>query len=322
MGPDPTALQTRITDSSTHDPDYVQGLVRSFPGWTPRDSKFFLERDLGAGPPDRIVLLNGGRMVCGAGLVYRPLRTAAGEDLVAMVMSGAWTDPAWRDRGLFTRLIVESLARGYVRGAAVYFGFTPQDRATYRVLQRLGAVVVGTVYCTWAGTAAATRAQVRTVPVTRALKSRLAAACEVERQHATHFTYGNVGIWTGQFLERPQPVSVLATGDGSYAIVESVDNTERVQLFLGSGSERGAAIAALCAYAADRGRALFHFAPAAETALLQSANFDVQQGALMLLPTGSAGASADASARDRLPDQSAPLAWALQPWSLASGDRC
>lgn len=223
----------RVTVHGARDVDrrlFLGGLNAAFPGWG-GDARFSwcFERALAGRPPDLLVARDGGEVVGGSAVTYRALALPDGARVVAGIMTGSWTLPAARGRGVFTRIVEESLAL-----SPRLLAFVTAANASRGRLEAAGAVGVPTYYC------------------------RGATSMPEPPQSAVRFVY-SADEWRSQFLGRPEPVEWIAT-DRWRAALERAGPVDRV-LFV--DGDRAAAVRSL----ADAGRRLFCFtigAPASD----------------------------------------------------------
>src|SRR3981081_1580473 len=104
--------------------------------------------------PDRLILMDGERVVAGCGLAYRLLRTPDGTVHPVSVVVAAGTVPGGRGRGCYARVLQAAVDRSALRGCTAVLGFVTADNATGRGLRRLGATAVPSAYIASHGVAA------------------------------------------------------------------------------------------------------------------------------------------------------------------------
>jgi len=121
--------------------------------WTAAMYRWYLQRSFGGEAPERLIMVDGGRVVAVIALVFRLLRTP--DDTVhrvSVLVAGA-TLPGERGRGCYARILQAALARSALRGCTAALGFVTADNATGRGLLRLGAVGVASAYIASPGVA-------------------------------------------------------------------------------------------------------------------------------------------------------------------------
>jgi len=121
----------------------VRFLARCFgTQWTGTMYRWYLQRSFGGETPDRLILMDGERVVAGCGLAYRLLRTPDGTVHPVSVVVAAGTVPGERGRGCYARVLQAAVDRSALRGCTAVLGFVTADNATGRGLRRRGATVI------------------------------------------------------------------------------------------------------------------------------------------------------------------------------------
>lgn len=287
---------------------YLACLNRCFESWGDEAQyRWCYVRQVGSLHPDLLVLEADGRMVAGAGLVYRPVALPNGRVVEAGIISGAWTLPEYRGRGGFTRLIDESRARSAERGAALLLAFTRETNASSRRVAAAGATMIPTHYVF--GSPATGADSVAVVPASPAELWRRTSSAAGEPP--ARFSYSHAE-WEAQFVGRRWPTRVLDVG-GILAAVEYADGVDHV-LALSSGPEesRVAALVALADTARRGGRKLRTFIVGPLGSASAAAGFEVRPGHLSVWIADCAAFDAAWPHRD--------LA-SLDRWLIHSGDR-
>lgn len=286
---------------------YVEHLNASFGRWGDMDRyRWAFERAAGAPAADLMILREGATVLAGSAVTYRRARVPGADERLVGIMTGSWTLPPARGRGCFTRVIEESLALCRERGAALLLAFVTEDNASRRRLEAAGCVMFPTEY--WI-------AETGTLP-TRAsdaesLAPKPADAEQLWRLHEDRpgeglgFTYPDAASYAGQFLERPEPVEVLAGPRGT-AIVERAAGAERVLALYAEDDAREELVRALAAHAWSGGRTLVGFTTGGAPAeAYRAAGFSPRAGFLTALPA----------------DPALGGAWSRSGVSLENGDR-
>jgi hypothetical protein len=123
------------------------------------------------------------------------------------------------------------------------------------------------------------------------------------------FRYPDVNAWRSQFIDRPHPVELLRVGDTSRAIIERVDETDRLQWLDGDPEEQGAAVAAVVERARRARRRFFMYSMTAPPgSLLRDCGLKVRPGFMMAMAT-------------RAEHEPVVRSWTRLPWRVQSGDR-
>jgi GNAT superfamily N-acetyltransferase len=309
---------------------YEQNLRACFPHWGDEAvSRWFFARTVGGPPADRLVVVDQGTLLAGAALTHRRLRLANGADVPVGIITGAWTLPQARNQGLFSRLSAEALALGRKRGLAMILAFVTDENPSSRALARLGfAGVFARYHVARPGPHPRTSA-LEPVAVPDGEEVRhLADRAQAFRNGAVHFAYQTVAEWSSQFLERPCPTYIVRLGRNAGAVVETVRDTDRIQLLLRDGEDGRTVLESLHAWCAARHRSLFFYTTRPETSRAAAdAGFDsvagciriaVADAAVLARAVGVSGQTGPADAGS-LVEPGSP--WFVGDWDVQAGDR-
>lgn len=287
-------------------------LTRGFASpWTEVMYRWYLQRPFGGEPPDRLVMMEGARAVAACGLVYRQLRTPDGAvHRIGIAVAGC-TLPSARGRGCYVRVLQAAVDQSAIRGCAAMLGFVRADNASGRPLERWGAAVIPSAYIVSRDHAPRPQAgflRLRDAPVGDDWPVRAEA-----RRHAggpwAGFHYLEAGAWRSQMVDRPHGVHSVRIGATCRAVIESVDDTQRLQWLDGDERERLPAIRALVEYARRRGRKFFMYSTCPhEVAAARRLGLATHPGYMMAL---ALQAGSVATVRN----------WASLSWRVQSGDR-
>jgi hypothetical protein len=287
-------------------------LTRCFASpWTEAMYRWYLRRSFGGELPDRLILLDGARAAAGCGVVYRQLRTPAGELHRVSVVVAACTEPGARGRGCYARVLQAAAERSAARGCAALLGFVTADNATGRGLRRLGAAAIPSTYIVSRDRAAFPQAgilQLRDAKVADDWPARADARLRAAAAPAG-FHYPDASAWRSQMVDRPHGVRTVRVGATCRAVIERVADTDRLQWLDGDVRERLAAIRAIVARARCRGRKFFMYSTCPhEAAAARRLGLAAHPGYLMALALQAGHAS---TVRD----------WPGMSWAVQSGDR-
>ncbi|TLY82411.1 MAG: GNAT family N-acetyltransferase [Gammaproteobacteria bacterium] len=279
--------------------------------WTAAMYRWYLQRSFGGEAPERLIMVDGGRVVAVIALVFRLLRTP--DDTVhrvSVLVAGA-TLPGERGRGCYARILQAALARSALRGCTAALGFVTADNATGRGLLRLGAVGVASAYIASPGVArthAGATLRLWGAMTTDRWPARASARLASPPLQAG-FHYPDFSAWASQMLDRPHHVQPLRVGTTCRALVESVEETDRLQWLDGDPRERAAAIRALAAHAHHRRRQFFMYSTRCEDlATAHRLGLLARPGCMMMV---APEARHEATVRN----------WAALSWDVQSGDR-
>src|SRR5579863_8525842 len=287
-------------------------LTRCFASpWTDVMYRWYPQRAFGGEPPDRLVVIEGTQALAACGVVYRQLRTPDGEvHRVGIAVAGC-TLPSARGRGCYVRVLQAVVDRSAVRGCTAVLGFVRADNASGRPLERWGAAVIPSAYIM-----SRDRGPLQQAAILQLRDARVAddwpQRAEV-RRHAgaarAAFHYPDASAWRSQMVDRPHGVQSLRIGATCRAVIESVDDTDRLQWLDGDERERLPAIRTIAAHARRRRRKFFMYSTCPhEVAAARRLGLATQPGYMMALALRAHLASA---VRD----------WASMPWRVQSGDR-
>ncbi|MGQ0833745.1 MAG: GNAT family N-acetyltransferase [Gammaproteobacteria bacterium] len=291
----------------------IDFLVRCFgESWNGAMYQWYLQRVFHGEAPDRLVLIDGRRAVATAGIAYRQLRTPDGAIHRVGIMVAACTAPGERGRGRFSRLWRDAIDHCATRGRSALLAFVTADNATCHELRRVGAAAIPSSYIISDDPPPEPTAVAPSVADVAHSEWRDYADGALQLQCSTAvagFHYPDVDAWRSQFVDRPHPVELVRVGDTSRAIIERVDDTDRLQWLDGDPQEQGAAIAAVVERARRVRRRFFMYSTAAAPAsILQDCGLKVRPGFMMAMAT-------------QPEHEPVVRSWPTLPWRVQSGDR-
>ena len=203
---------------------YLDGLNLSFPGWG--DARMFdwcFRRAVGAPPADLFVVEEEGVLIAGSAVTYRRLRRGDGAVEPVGCMTGSWTLPAARGRGLFKQMIAVSLDQARAQGCRLLVGFGAAANASYSSLAAVAADVVEAAFLT-SPDAGPERPALPEAPIGHAEAAFAARSFEPDVGHIVY----EPGQWLGQMIGRPGPTRTLDLGSGLFAVVEPRGSVDRL----------------------------------------------------------------------------------------------
>jgi hypothetical protein len=290
----------------------VRFLARCFGArWSEAMYHWYLQRSFGGQSPDRLILMDGERVVASCGLAYRLLRTPDGTVHPVSVVVAACTLPGERGRGCYARVLQAAVDRSALRACTAVLGFVTADNATGRGLRRLGATAIPSAYIASHGCAR--------VPGTVTLRLCSAHATAGWPAHASArllnppaqagFHYPEASAWASQMVDRPDPVESLRVGTSCRALIERVGDTDRLQWLDGAPRERVAAIRAIAAHAHRRKRHFFMYSThPGDAAAARRLGLLARPGYMMALAPETR-------------HEPTVRGWATMSWHVQSGDR-
>lgn len=279
--------------------------------WTEAMYRWYLQRPFGGEAPDRVVLMDGERVVAGLGLAYRLLRTPDGTVHRVGIMVAGTTLPGERGRGVYAHMLRAAAARCAVRGCTAALGFVRADNASGRGLQRLGATAVPSAYIASQGASRIPGIAVLRVYRATVTDGWLERAGAPSRNAPVEggFHYPDARAWRSQMVDRPHPVESLRIGSTCRALVECVGQADRLQWLDGDPRERVAAIRAIAAHAHRRKRHFFMYSTRpGDAEAARRLGLVARPGYMMALALETRH---EATVRG----------WAALPWHVQSGDR-
>ena len=173
--------------------------------WTEAMYRWYLQRPFGGESPDRLILMDGERVVASCGLAYRLLRTPDGALHRVGIVVAACTLPGERGRGCYARVLQAAVERSAARACTAVLGFVTADNPTGRGLRRLGATEVPSVYIASHGLARVPGAATLRLGSAKAVNGWPAHACArpLNPPVPAGFHYPDAGAWASQMVDRP-----------------------------------------------------------------------------------------------------------------------
>ena len=237
-----------LLNESEFDSFYLQSLNACFRKWG--DETMFdwvFKRQCGSFQSDRMIVLVDGVPIGGSGVTYREVRLKNGAIVPVGIMTGSWTLPPARGKGVFGRIIEESRELCLRKGCGFLLAFVTHDNPSRRALERSGAGMFPTWY------------------VFGEVNARESQEYSWNKEsytpappHAlTHFHYSTTEAFLGQFLERPSKTSILSVPSGN-AIIESTPTMERI-LCISSRTNRSETLNEVTGVVCREGKKAFYF---------------------------------------------------------------
>jgi len=272
----------RLVDLDELDRDaYLAGLNICFPGWGGTEMFDWAFNRLCAGQrADMLQVEQDGRLIAGSAVTYRHIRFSDGSIARAGIMTGAWTSPESRGKGIFTRIVAASRGVALDRGAALLLGFGRVENASYRRIAAAGSAFFPTHQLL-----STSSVQNSGRPVLIEVVDPTPRLFDPD-PHISGFVYSD-REWIQQFIERPHAVKCLSIGEGrTHALIESRDDLDRVIALRASDeSDWTEDILTLARRAHKRAKSLFCFTSVATRAhVLAACGFDSVAGFLSSLP--------------------------------------
>ena len=304
---------------------YVEFLNQVFPGqWDPARYDWYIARAFNAWPNDILVRAEDHRVLCGVTLCYRQICVGTGAPVLVCVLSAGGTLARERGRGHYAAILQTALERCREKGCVAALGFVTRGNGSGRGLVRTGARAIPSYYVVSAAAQRAAPGSTARPPgpecsgpshradaLRRDLESharRTAGFPDACRLPRAQFYYEHGEDWRQQFLHRPNMVRIVRLAHDSYAAIEAVQETDRLQLLVCPDGKRARNVAALAAASAAAGRRFFMYTlEPTEAAAARRARLRIRAGYLMLQPTGVGG-----EGWERL---------AGADWRVQSGDR-
>ncbi|HTC45195.1 MAG TPA: GNAT family N-acetyltransferase [Steroidobacteraceae bacterium] len=306
---------------------YIEFLNQSFPRqWDPRAYDWYMARGFNGRRSDILVRADGSRVLSGMTLCYRQIDVGSGAPIEIAVLSAGATLATERGRGHYPALLQTALERLRERSCVAAVGFVTRDNVSGRGLMRIGARAIPSYYVVSPANPHVTFGSKARRPEPACLApprrredlvsgieslARLVTPAQISDSSGVpraHFHYERAEDWRQQFLQRPNTVHIVRLAHDSYAAIETVRDTDRLQLLVCPDRKRTRNIGALAAASAAAGRNFFMYTlDPTEAAAARRAHLRMRAGYLMLQPTGVQGDGWDR------------LAGAV--WRVQSGDR-
>jgi hypothetical protein len=311
--PNDSSLKLLVNPLDTEAEIGIDFLVHCFgESWKPAMYRWYLQRIFHGEAPDRLVLLDGRRVLATAGIAYRQLRTPDLTIHRVGIMVAACVPPHEQGRGRFSRLWKGAVNYCATHDCTALLGFVTADNASCLILRRARAVQIPSSYVisddpprestVVAPDVAEVAYDAWRDYADRALRNQCSTA-------AAGLHYPDINAWRSQFIDRPHPVELLRVGDTSRAIIERVDETDRLQWLDGDVEDQSAAVAAIVERARRARRRFFMYSTTALSgSFLRDCGLKVRPGFLMAVAT-------------RAEHEPVVGSWAALPWRVQSGDR-
>ncbi len=282
----------------------------------------------GQPPTDYILLSEGGETLAGSGVSYREILLPNDAAITVGIMTGSWTLPAARGRGLFSCMIEESIQITAARKGALLLAFVTADNPSCRALLKSGAAAFPTSYFVGQPEAGEVKTHVETLAEVGDISDELISQWRQQYVGFARFGYQALDDWRSQFLYRPRRPRVFAGSDGFVMIDEQAD-TDRIIGYLGSQRKFPSdLLGAVLSQAAARGKKVFAFCADPDLSeFCLASGFTERPGFLTVNVADWPLLAAALRVRDSqqgtsnavIADPHSP--WFLGAWRMQSGDR-
>ena len=298
---------------------YVDGVMSSFPGYGGvAAARWYLRRQLeGSTKPDILALQDAtGNIIGGTGINYRLMRAGGSNEIQVGVLTSSWTADAYRGKGVFKRLIHESLHHVAKNGCSHLLAFVTSANASSYALRSAGATMFATSYLLWQPPGKLLVPEGRELREASAGEARTAVLRALERRLSLHITYPSPEAWVDQFVSRPWNTKLLTNGFAFTVLEEHRDTIRLNGIIADDVKGRSDMIGDVISHCAKLGTKCFAYATCPEDlSLYETQGFDAIPGFIACLRLD---ASIHAQASNPLND-----VWPLGTlrWSLQAGDR-
>ena len=288
------------------DREYLECLNTAFGNWgDSRRFRWHFRRATSFPAADILVFREGGKLTSGSGITYRRLRLPDDEEIGVGIITGSWTLPQHRGKGLFSRIVESSVEQAERKGAKLLLAFVTADNVSCRKMRKFGALLFPSFYLVSTESTPHPKAD-STFELIEPDENIVAEVFEkfsASGKGLARFAYPSAPDFRGQFFERPNQTQLLSSGNGDFAVVEKGDGTNLLQLFLTQRENNY--FADLLAAALRQNRKFFTFTMDEETAGLgKDLGLEIKEGFLTVLPTGTS-----------------PFLPAGLGWKIQTGDR-
>jgi GNAT superfamily N-acetyltransferase len=271
------------------DGEYLECLNTAFGKWGDRRQfDWYYRRDTTFPPADLLVFREHGKLAAGSGVTYRRVRLPDDEEMIVGIITGSWTLPEHRGKGLFSRLIERSRQQAERKGAKLLLAFVTADNFSREHMRKVGSLLFPSFYLV--STESTPQPKARSILEARQPDEKIIGEMFekfiVSGKGAGRIAYPSASDFCAQFFERPHETEVLMSGNGDFAVVEKRDEMNLVQLFLPHDEKNF--FPDLLAHTLSQNRKLFAFTMHEETAGRgRDLGLLIKKGFLTVLPISS-----------------------------------
>jgi len=302
-----------------------------FPGWGDEQvfNWAFSRRMQGQPPSDYIWLSDAEVILAGSGVSYREVLLPNDVGITVGIMTGSWTLPAARGRGLFSRIIEESISITAARKGALLIAYVTADNPSCRALLKSGAAAFSTSYFSRQPETGAAIASGETLSEVDGISDQLIARWQQQYAGQARFSYRTPDDWRSQFLNRPPHVSIFARHADEFVMIDEHGDTDRILAYLGAQDKfPSGLLGAVFSRAASRGKKMFVFSGDPDLSKLCIASGFAERPGFLTVNVADWQLLAAALRIEgrQLGNSNAVVAdpqspWFIGSWRLQSGDR-
>lgn len=285
-------------------------------GWDRRTFHWYCARSFAGEQADLLVRAQGELLLAGISLACREVRVGDAPPVKVGMLGAAATLPEARGAGHYGALLLAAIERARQRGCVALVSFATQQNGSWRGLQKLGAAVLPSAYLSSIEPFRAAVESRHHGPAAAGHATRFQLQRSWRRQQrwrgetgapVARFHYPCFEDWRSQFMERPSPVQVLRPAADCLALVETVQDTDRLQWLDCPPAHAARYLRKLAEASAAAGRHFFAFTMAPHRTMARATQLAMTPGWLILQPTGL--------------DDAAWRQLAGARWRVHSGDR-
>lgn len=271
------------------DLEYLECLNTAFGNWgDARRFNWHFRRVTSFPAADLLVCREGEKLAAGSAITYRRLRLPNDEEIGVGIITGSWTLPQHRGKGLFSRIIERSIEQAETKGAKLILAFVTADNVSCRLMQGFGSVLIPTFYVFSTESTPHPKANSRfeLIEPRERLVAEMFEKFSSSGKGLARFVYPSAPDFRAQFFDRPNQTQFLSSGNGDFAVVEKGESTNLLQLFLSQGESN--CFADLLTDALRQNRKFFAFTMDEEAAVIgKDLGLEIKAGFLTVLPIGA-----------------------------------
>ncbi|MGZ5244449.1 MAG: hypothetical protein ACXWEY_00585 [Bacteroidia bacterium] len=218
-------MENILINPQNYESEYLNYLNECFPGWGPKEQFEWVFSGIAGGKDSDFIIIKNedNEVIAGSGVTYRTIELANNKRLVDIaIMTGSWTLPQSRGRGIFTKIITISQEIAAKKGAVYLTGFAVESNVSFRRLTGAGSSLIITYHLFAPAANFNDCAEVKELEITTEQIADVYKEFVRTSNGFTKFKY-TIEQFTYQYFERPKGPKLFKLNN-EYAIVEETYN--------------------------------------------------------------------------------------------------
>lgn len=225
-------MESIIINPDNYQEKYINYLNQCFNNWGgTREYEWVFNRVVGDKTSDIIIIKDeNNKTIAGSGITYRKIGSQNGDVIDIAIMTGSWTLPQARKRGIFSKIIQISREISNSKSVAYLTAFVTESNASFRRLKDAGSFLLPSYYSFSPEKLYDQPNNLSVSPINGdgEVVSNIYNKLRASEKDFVHFNYSLVEF-SHQYIKRPGNVELIIIGN-DYALIEETKELIKVHL--------------------------------------------------------------------------------------------